>query len=174
VVVLVEGASDAAALRVLARTWEVAEELELVVLGGATNAAREARRLRTAYDRPVLVGLCDVREQRFLDRVEPPLDAVLVCDRDLEDELFRAAGATGVLDTIEELGHGAAWQTFVNQPEWRGRPLDDQLRRFAGTRSRRKELLAERIAHRLTRASTPPVLADLLDRVAAGASDRQP
>lgn len=165
VVVLVEGVSDAAALRVLAGSWGVAEALDVVAMGGVTNAAHHARRLRAAYDAPLLIGLCDARELRFLQRVDPPLDAVFVCDRDLEDELFRAAGPAEVLAAIDELGDGGRWQTFQTQPEWRGRPLEDQLRRFAGTRSRRKELLAERLAHRLSRESTPSVLAQLLSRV---------
>ncbi|QZY29393.1 hypothetical protein [Nocardioides coralli] len=172
-VVLVEGASDAAALRALARTWDLAEDLEIVVLGGATNVAREARRLRAAYGAPVLIGLCDARERRHLERVDPPLDTVLVCDRDLEDELFRAAGLPAVVAAIEELGDAVAWQTFRGQPEWRGRPISDQLRRFAGTRSRRKQLLAERVARRLTRETTPAVLAALLEAVATRVPDPQ-
>jgi hypothetical protein len=162
VVVLVEGASDAAAVATLARTWAVPAVVH--VLGGVTNTRSHARRLRSG-GAPVLLGVCDAGEQRFLERVDPPLDGVYVCDRDLEDELIRAAGTDVVLEVLDELGDLARLRTFQGQPEWRGRPLHDQLRRFAGTRSGRKQLLAGSLAARLDPGSTPEVLARLLRRL---------
>lgn len=163
--VLVEGPSDAAALRVLAVARGVADTLEVVDMGGATNAARQARRLRASYDDPVLLGLCDAREQRFLERVDPGLAGVFVCEEDLEDELIRALGPETVLDVLAGLGDLARFRTFQAQPEWRGRPEHDQLRRFAGTRSGRKTALAAALAARLEPATTPEVLVRLLREV---------
>lgn len=160
---LVEGASDAAALTALARTWGVG--LDLVVMDGVTNVRRHAARLRAAGD-PVLLGVCDAGEQRFLDRVDPALAEVFVCDRDLEDELIRGVGTDGALSVLDELDELGRFRTFQGQPEWRGRPVADQLRRFAGTRSGRKAVLAGALATRLGPADTPAVLARLLRRAA--------
>lgn len=161
--VLVEGASDAAAISVLAATWGVA--VHLVEMGGVTNARHHAARLRAADD-PVLLGVCDLREHRFLDRVRPELDEVYVCDRDLEEELIRAVGTAGVIEVLDDLEDLGRFRTFQAQPEWRGRSLPDQLRRFAGTRSGRKAVLAGALAGRLSPATTPDVLGRLLRRCA--------
>lgn len=162
VVVLVEGESDVAALAALAAAYDGLHRVEVQAMGGVTNAARHADRIRAHRPGVVLLGLCDAGERRFLDRVTPPLDAVFVCDRDLEDELIRALGAERVLEVLAGLGELGRFRTFCGQPEWRDRPVQEQLRRFAGTRSGRKAVLAAALAERLTRDTVPRPLAGLL------------
>lgn len=169
VVVLVEGPSDARVVELLARDADLAGVVETVSMGGVTNVGRHVRRLAEGGGDPVVLGLCDAGERRFLERADPPLDGIFVCHRDLEEELIRAVGAVGVLDVLGDLGERGRFRTFQGQPEWRGRPLPDQLRRFAGTRSGRKEALAAELARRLTAGSVPAPLTDLLETVARSA-----
>lgn len=155
--VLVEGTSDKAALEALARTRGVdLARVAVVALGGVTNAANflalvDTRMLRVA-------GLCDVGERRYFDRV---LETVFVCDPDLEGELIRALGVEGVEAVVEELGQLHDLRVFQNQPFQRGRPAEDQLRRFMGTTSGRKALYARALAEALD--APPPPLETLLD-----------
>jgi len=160
VVVLVEGASDAAVVELLADG--TGPGLEVVAMGGVTNAAAHVRRLRTRMPIPSVLGLCDAGERRFLERLQPPLDAVFVCDRDLESELIRAVGPDVALEVVAGLGDLERFRTFQGQPEWRDRTVDDQLHRFAGTRSGRKALLARGLAERLPPGRVPAPLADLV------------
>lgn len=166
VVVLVEGDSDVAAIEALARTWGVASSFELIAMGGVTNIRRDLATL--VADRPGLTayGVCDAGERRFMERARPGLAEVFVCERDLEDELIRAIGPDAVVDLLDELGDLGRFRTFQGQPEWRERPVAEQLRRFAGTRSGRKAAFAGRLAAELDPGSTPAPLARLLDRVA--------
>ena len=60
-----------------------------------------------------------------------------VCVADLEDELVRALGAERVEQLLEEHDRSSL-RTFRKQPQWRGRPLHDQLRRFLCSSDRRK------------------------------------
>ena len=60
-----------------------------------------------------------------------------VCDADLEDELIRALGAAAVERVLDTQGELAPFRTFQQQPAWRGRPTEQQLRRFLGTFSGR-------------------------------------
>ena len=46
-------------------------------------------------------------------------------------------GADRVMDIVEERGELGPFRTLQKQPEWRGRPLDQQLRRFLGNSSRK-------------------------------------
>jgi hypothetical protein len=59
------------------------------------------------------------------------------CIEDLEDELIRAVGAERVVGIVEERGELGPFRTLQKQPEWRGRPVDQQLRRFLGNSSRK-------------------------------------
>ena len=118
VVVLLEGRSDVAAVRVLLRTAGLdgngrAHDVELVDMGGVTNIRHHLVRLvagapGTGATTRVL-GLGDVAQAPFLARAlavvgRPVGDlrdmAALgfhVCDRDLEDELLRALGPARVV-----------------------------------------------------------------------------
>ena len=165
VVVLVEGASDAGVVELLATAGGLGPGLEVVAMGGVTNITRHVRRLADGTPAPVVVGLCDAGERRFLERADPRLDAVLVCDRDLEEELIRAVGPEQVLDVLAELAELDRFRTFQGQPEWRDRGLAEQLHRFAGTRSGRKAVLARALAARLAPDDVPRPLAELVATV---------
>ena len=161
VVVLVEGASDAVVVELLADG--IASGLEVVAMGGVTNTAHHVRRIADRRPTPSVLGLCDSGERRFLERVRPALDGIFVCERDLEAELIRAVGVDGVLEVLAALGELDRFRTFQGQPEWRGREVGDQLHRFAGTRSGRKATLARALAARLGPDDVPAPLSDLLD-----------
>lgn len=167
VVVLVEGRSDAVVVELLARRGGLGQRCETLPLGGITNVGRHVARL--ARERPgvVLLGMCDAGERRFMEQADPPLAGVFVCARDLEDELIRALGAEVVEGLLAGLGDLGRFRTFQDQPEWRGRSLHEQLRRFAGTRSGRKAAFAARLAAELTQDSLPSPLARLLERLEA-------
>lgn len=180
VVVLVEGGSDAVVVEAVLRRalGPSASGVDVRVLHGVTNVERELARLE-ARGVPLedVCGLCDAAEAGFVERAlarrgvaargEEGLAAYgfLVCTADLEDELLRALGPDVVHAAVEELGEAGRFATFRNQPEWRGRPLADQLHRFAGSGPGRKERLARALAARLTAGSTPPPLAALARHV---------
>ncbi|MGZ5399605.1 MAG: hypothetical protein ACXWDM_06285 [Nocardioides sp.] len=170
VVVLVEGGSDVAALAALPAADGLRERFEPVAMGGITNVSTYVERLRRERPDVVLLGVCDERERRYMERERPALADVFVCERDLEDELIRAVGPEAVVGLLDELGELGRFRTFQEQPEWRGQPLHDQLRRFAGTRSGRKAVFAGRLAAELTTEDVPAPLARLLERVRAEVS----
>jgi hypothetical protein len=144
--VFVEGPSDKAAVDALARKLGrdlAGEGVEVVSIGGAhaigTFVAGLGGDIRPA-------GLCDIGEidpfGRALERVglgpagtRAELEALgfYVCDPDLEGELIRALGAEGVEAVLERSGKLSSFRTFQKQPQWRGRPVDAQLRRFFGS-----------------------------------------
>lgn len=175
-VVLVEGRSDAAALRVLApRLGLDHPQVEVVATDGVTNVARHLRDLAAEPVAPAVVGLCDAPEVRFvvgaLHRVgiEATTREALarrgfhVCDDDLEDELIRAVGTAGVVEVLGGLGLAPRLRTFRDQPAQRGRPLHDQLHRFAGTTSGRKSLVATALAAAVPLHRVPTPLRGVLE-----------
>jgi hypothetical protein len=85
------------------------------------------------------------------------------CQADLEEELIRALGAAAVERVIEAQDELTSLRSLQNQPAWRGRKVEEQLRRFFGSKGRRKSrfgaLLVEALD--LTRVPRP------LDRVLA-------
>lgn len=158
-VVLVEGESDCAAIVALARRRGLAPP-RVVVLGGAHAARRVATALRASEPDERLVGLVDAGERSV---VEPHVDAVLVCDRDLEDELIRALGVERVLGILEAEGERASFGTLQRQPAQRERSTTDQLRRFLGGRSGNKARYATLLVDALDDAAMPAPLAATLD-----------
>jgi hypothetical protein len=185
VVVLLEGASDAAVVEVLwaalgrhdsSTTSATTPGVELRDMRGITNVGRQLDELA---GRATVLGLCDAPEERFVlrglrrqgyavaDRADLARLGFHVCDRDLEDELIRALGPDRVQAVLDELGDLERFRAFQRQPPWRGRDVGDQLHRFAGTASGRKLLLARRLAEELTgpspgRSPVPPPLAALV------------
>ena len=129
-IVLVEGASDRVALETLARRLGL-DDVSVVAIGGAHAIGRHVARLEGV----VIVGLCDAGEAEIFRRA---LEHVFVCDVDLEDELIRALGTDRVEEILAENGDLGRFRTFQAQPEWRGRPAGDQLRRWIGSGARRK------------------------------------
>lgn len=178
-VVLVEGISDRNALEALAarRGRNLADEgVRVVAIGGAQAIARE---LATLTDTGVrLAGLCDAGEEadfrRALERASLGSDLTradmealgfFVCERDLEDELIRALGPERVLEVAAAEGDLTAFRTLQKQPEWRGRPVEDQLRRWLGSGGRRKLRYARLLVEALDLAQIPRPLDRVLARV---------
>lgn len=124
-VVLVEGITDRLALEAVARRLDLdLARVEIVPIGGA----QAIRRASVQYEDEHLVGLCDAGEERWFRRVLG--DATYVCVQDLEDELIRALGPDRVEEVVAAEGELATFRNFQNQPAWRGRPVEAQLRRW--------------------------------------------
>lgn len=141
--VLVEGVTDRIALEAVAAKLGrdlAAEGIEVVPIGGA----QAIRRAAAQYDGERVVGLCDVNEERWFRRVLG--DATHVCVRDLEDELIRALGPDRVQEVVAAQGEVETFRNFQNQVFWRGRPAEEQLRRWlqnGGRQHRYPPLLVE-------------------------------
>lgn len=176
-VVLVEGVSDRVAVEALARRRGrnlAGEGVSVVPIGGAQAIGRVLQ-LFGPYGRDLtLAGLCDAGEaadyKRGLERAGLGTDLTrtgmerlgfYVCAVDLEDELIRALGRAGVEQVVEAQGDLNAFRTLQKQPPWRGRPVEEQLRRFMGSGGRRKI----RYARLLVDALGPGQVPRPLDRV---------
>ena len=171
-VILVEGMSDRRALEALAarRGRVLADDgVAVVAMGGVQAIGQFLERFGPRGSDVVLAGLYDVAEEpdvrRGLERAgfgsgSSPLElerlGFYACIDDLEDELIRAVGAERVVAIVEERGEIGPFRTLQKQPEWRGRPVDQQLRRFLGNSSRKIDyapLLVEALD--LSRAPLP-------------------
>jgi hypothetical protein len=145
-VVLVEGVSDRRAVEALAarRGRDLdAEGVAVVAIGGAQAIGRYLDRFGPRGLDVKLAGLCDAAEEphfrRALERAglgsrltRAAMEELgfYVCEADLEDELIRALGADAVLRVVGEQGDLSRFRTMQKQPEWRGRPTEEQLRRW--------------------------------------------
>jgi hypothetical protein len=176
--VLLEGASDVAAVRSVADRCGLRldeRDVRLVDMGGATNVRRHLFEAAGAATSPRVLGMCDIKEAPFFVRALHDVGCDVIstralpqwgfqlCDRDLEDELMRALGPGGVRDVIEGLGLEDRFATFTRQPAWAARDFHEQAHRFAGVASGRKELMAEGLARALHPRSLPSPLRGLLD-----------
>ena len=145
-VLLVEGVSDQIAVETLARATgaDLAGSGSVVVpAGGAHGMAQFAERF-TSEGRSVVL-LVDVGEEPVVRRglTRRGLDVpVVVCDRDLEDELMRAVTPEEMERLVERNGQLDAFRTLQRQSAWDGRPLADQLRRFISSGATRKSQYA--------------------------------
>jgi hypothetical protein len=178
-VVLVEGVSDQAAVEALAerRQRDLSSEGTAVVpIGGATNITRFLEHFGPRGKGLRLAGLCDAGEEhsyrRGLERAGFGNDLTragmerlgfFVCDADLEDELIRALGVTIVERVIEEAGELDSLRIMQRQPAQRGRPHEQQLRRFIGTRARRKVRYGRLLVDALDLDQVPRPLDGVLD-----------
>lgn len=177
-VVLVEGDSDRLALIAAAELRGDGVRAEVVSLGGITNLRSWLQRRDPAV--PVL-GLYDAAELRYVlgalisagvlpDGETDPAAVTRVgffgCDRDLEDEVIRAAGSDLVLETLATRGELALFRVFQGQPAQRVRSIEAQLHRFAGTASGRKTRFAADVVAALPIDRIPGPLVALLDAVA--------
>ena len=158
-VVLVEGITDRLALEAVAQRLGLdLAGVEIVPIGGA----QAIRRAFAECDGERVVGLCDAPEEGWFRRVLG--DATYVCTADLEDELIRALGSGRVEEVVAAQGELETFRNFQNQPAWRGRPVETQLRRWlqnGGRYLRYPPLLVEA----LEPAELPPPLAGLLEHV---------
>ena len=131
-VVLVEGASDAAAIEMVAarrgRDLE-AEGVAVVPMGGATNIRHFVDRFGPDGLDLRLAGLCDAGEERLfqttleragfgagLTRGGMERLGFFVCDRDLEDELIRCLGVAAVEQVVESQRDLARSASCNNSP----------------------------------------------------------
>ena len=119
-------------------------------MGGAKNVGRFLERFGPHGSDLALAGLYDVAEEpdirRGLERagfgssssrLELEGLGFYACIEDLEDELIRAVGTERIVNLVEERGELGPFRTLQKQPEWRGRPLDQQLKRFLGNSNRK-------------------------------------
>ncbi|NYG06275.1 hypothetical protein BJ986_000762 [Phycicoccus badiiscoriae] len=180
--VLLEGASDVAALRVVAQRSGIGladEGIHLVDMRGVTNIRRHLLAATEAPDSPQVLGMCDAPEARFVVRAlrrvgcavaavdELPWWGFQVCDRDLEDELMRDLGENGIRTVLEDLGLTQRFAMLTQQPAWVSESFHEQVHRFAGAASGRKELMAAAMAGALDVAALPRPLAGLVEALSA-------
>lgn len=181
-IVLVEGASDQNAVEALAerlgRDLE-AEGVLVVPLGGAAALGDYlADLLGTRAFTGRVAGLCDESEigdfRRGLERAglgeslsRADMEALgfFVCVVDLEDELVRALGVPAVEEVIERQGDLGSFRTLQRQPAWRGKPPEDQLRRFFGAGAGRKVRYGRLLVEALDLDRVPRPLAGVLSHV---------
>jgi hypothetical protein len=177
-VVLVEGISDRYAIEALAkrrgRDLE-AEGIAVVPIGGAQAIARFLDMYGPRGLDRRLAGLCDAAEERNfkraleragfgsnLTRADMERLGFYVCVDDLEDELIRAVGAAAVERIVDAHGDLGRFRTLQKQPEWRGRPLEQQLRRFMGSGGSRKTRYARLLVEALDHHEVPRPLDRLI------------
>jgi len=180
-VVLVEGMSDREALEALAERRGrslAAEGVAIVSIGGATNIGRFLERFGPQGLNLRLAGLCDAAEEGYfrrgleragfgadLSRADMEELGFFVCVEDLEDELIRSLGVASVQRTVDAQGELASFRILQKQPAQRGRGIDEQLRRFMGTRAGRKSRYARVLVDALDLAHVPRSLDGVLAHV---------
>lgn len=193
VVILVEGVSDRLALETLASRRRIAlpaHGISVVSMDGAGNIGRYLERFGPHGSGLTISGLYDAAEEADVRRALEPAGfgsartradmnrfGFYACDADLEEELIRALGADAVMEVIEARGELGSFRTLQKQPEWRGRPVEQQLRRFLGNASRKIECAPLLIqALDLSRVPRPldAVLAHSLAAIGAGLSPLKP
>jgi hypothetical protein len=177
-VVLVEGTSDAVAVETLAERRErdlPADGVVIVPIGGAQAIGR----FLGLYPREVkLAGLCDAAEEPEFSRAleqagfgdgltREVLEQLgfFTCEPDLEAELIRALGADVVLRVAETHGDLGSFKTLQKQPEWRERPVEEQLGRWMGSGGSRKIRYARYLVEALDLAAVPRPLDGVLAAV---------
>jgi hypothetical protein len=179
-VVLVEGSSDQAALETLARRRGrtlAAEGICVVPMGGATNIGHFLDHYGPQGLDVRLTGLCDAGEEDHfrrglrragfghLSRAGMEALGFYVCVADLEDELIRSLGVAAVEGVIAAAGELPSFRLLQKQPAQRDRTTTDQLHRFIGTRSGRKDRYARLLTEALDLAQVPRPLDRLLNHL---------
>jgi hypothetical protein len=179
-VILVEGISDRVALEAVAtrrgRTLG-AEGVSVVAIGGAKNIGRFLDRFGPSGLGVALAGLYDAAEEpdfrrglertgfgSGLSRAAMERLGFYACVEDLEDELIRALGAEVVIEVIKARGEHGSFRTLSRQPEWRGRPIEQQLKRFLGNASRKVDY-APLLVQALGDSNVPRPLNEVLAHV---------
>jgi len=181
-VVLVEGISDLCALEALAERLGRnlgAAGISVVPIGGAQAIGRFLNLFGPDGLDVRLAGMCDAAEEdefrRGLERAgfgshltRSDMEALgfYVCVADLEDELIRALGAASVEQVVDAQGDLGSFRTLQKQPGWRGRPREEQLRRFMGSGGSRKIRYARLLVDALDLTRVPRPLDRVLAHVA--------
>jgi len=180
-VVLVEGVSDQGAVEALAERHGRdlhAERISVVPIGGAQAIGQFLNLFGPAGLDVRLAGICDAGEEgdfrrgleqagigERLTRVAMERLGFFVCSADLEDELIRALGAASVEAVVAAQGDLGSFRTLQRQPEWRGRAIEEQLRRFMGSGSGRKIRYARLLVDALDLSQVPRPLDGALAHV---------
>jgi hypothetical protein len=161
-VILVEGITDRIAVEAVAAKLGrdlAAEGVEIVPIGGA----QAIRRAFAEHDGERVVGLCDAGEERWFRRVLGA--ATYVCVEDMEDELIRSLGPSGVEEVIAAQGELETFRNFQNQLAWRGRPVELQLHRWLRSAQRRNKRYPPLLIAALEPEQIPRPLAGVLAAV---------
>lgn len=168
-VVLVEGTSDALALRATAaRLGTDLRHVDVVATGGITNLRAHLQQVPSGTR---VAGLYDAQEHRHVERAlaaagrERDAPAFHACHRDLEDELVRALGVPGVEQVIARQGELPRLRRLQEQPAHRSRPVEQQLRRFFGGHSGSKARYAPLLVDALEPDDLPAPLRELVLQV---------
>lgn len=183
--VLVEGDSDAAAVRALAVILGCDLSLhhtQICSAGGVTNFSQSLGAFVRAHPNGQFCGLYDLAEERHVRRAlasaSVPIAAhetlepfgFFACVADLEEELIRALGAEAVERVLEAQGELVSLRRFQAMPQHRHTPLERQLHRFLGTRATRKIRSARRLVEALDPGRLPRPLVLLAERLLVAAT----
>jgi hypothetical protein len=179
-VIIVEGDSDAGAVRKLARRLHIDVETNGIAIQSAHGVTNFPRLLaviaRDHPDAPVC-GLYDIAEERHVRRalrqrgIAVDTDEHLAthgfyaCVDDLEDERTRARGVAAVEQVRDGQGELVSFRRLQQMPHHRGSPVDRQLHRFLGTRATRKVRLAALLVDAIELDRLPHPLAALASRM---------
>jgi hypothetical protein len=188
--VLVEGESDAAAIRALANLIGcdlVNNHIQVQSAGGVTNFSRVLLESRRAHADLGFCGMYDAADERHVRRAivsaglplapNAPLESVgfFACVSDLEDELIRALGTEAVQRLLAGQDELSSFRRFQAMPQHRHTAVHQQLRRFLGTRATRKIRCAHLLVEALNVAQLPYPLAQLAAKLLKVASrDAEP
>ena len=174
--VLVEGDSDAAAVRALAGRIGCdlgLHQIQVCSAAGVSNFSRVLVDVMHTHPGADFCGMYDVADERHVRRALAnaaiPIAAheslesfgFFACVADLEDELIRALGTEAVERVLEAQDELNSFRRFQAMPQHRRTPVHDQLRRFLGTRATRKIRSAQRLVEALDLARLPRPLAQL-------------
>jgi hypothetical protein len=183
--VLVEGNSDASAVRALAELLGCDLDLHHIQIwtaDGVTNFSQLLVKFVHTHRGAEFCGMYDVADERHVRRALThaaiPIAAheslesfgFFACAADLEDELIRALGAEAVERVLEAQGELISFRRFQAMPQHRSTPVHQQLHRFLGTRATRKIRSAQRLVEALGLARLPRPLTQLAARLLEAAS----
>jgi hypothetical protein len=183
--VLVEGASDAAAVRALADLIGCdlgLHHIQIRSAGGVTNFPRDLADFLRAHPGANVCGMYDIAEERHVRRAlanaalpiaaqeSPEAFGFFACVADLEDELIRALGTEAVERVLAAQDELESFRRFQGMPQHRQTPVHRQLRRFLGTRATRKIRSAQRLVEALDPARLPHPLVQLAAKLLDAAS----
>lgn len=174
--VLVEGDSDAAAIRALADRIGCdlgLNHIQICSAAGVTNYSRVLADFVRTHPAADFCGMYDVADEQHVRRAlanavipiaaHVPLESFgfFACVADLEDELIRALGAEAVERVLEAQAELKSFRRFQAMPQHRLTPVHHQLRRFLGTRATRKIRSAQRLVEALDLTRLPHPLVQL-------------
>ena len=183
--VLVEGNSDAGAVRALADLLGCdlnSNHIQIWSADGVTNFSHLLVDFVHKHPGAEFCGMYDVADERHVRRAlthaaipvaaHESLESVgfFACVADLEDELIRALGVAGVERVLEAQGELISFRRFQAMPQHRSTPEHRQLHRFLGTRATRKIRSAQRLVEALGLAGLPRPLAKLAAKLLEAAS----